>query len=162
MNNGMLLDILSEMLSKEHITIIRRLSKPKQDEEIAEELSLKATIVRTMLNELHAKSLVEYERTKNKKTGWYTYVWKMREDKVEEYIQSYLKNKLDRLNNDLNSETGLVIFNCSCGRIPFEIAFENNFICPRCNEKFEEFNNKKIVTQLKTEIAKINNQLGER
>lgn len=158
-NNGILFDILSETLGKEHVTVIERLSKPKQDDELAEELDIKATIVRTLLNNLHAKSLVEYERTKNKKTGWYTYVWKVREDKLEDYKKSYLEKKLNKLTSDFGSEMGLVTFNCSCSRVSFETAFENNFLCPKCNEKFEEFNNKKLLSQLKTEIAKINSLL---
>jgi transcription initiation factor TFIIE subunit alpha len=161
-NDGMLFEILSETLSKDHITIIERLSKPKQDEELAEELNLKATIIRTLLNDLHAKSLVEYDRTKNKRTGWYTYIWKVREDKLKEYVQSYLENKLDQLSSGIDQETGMVIFNCSCSRVPFDVAFENNFFCSKCNKKFEEFNNKKMVTHLKTEIARINSLLEER
>ncbi len=159
-DNSIFFDIISETLTKEHATIIKHLSKPTQDEEIAKELNLKATIVRTLLNDLHARNLVEYERTKNKKTGWYTYLWMAREDRLEGYIRDYLENKLNKLTIDLNSEKDLITFNCSCSRVSFEIAYENTFVCPKCNEKLGEFNNKKIVNQLRTEIAKINSLLG--
>jgi len=160
-NDGMLFDILSETLTEDHITIIERLSKPRQDEELAEELNLKATIVRTLLNDLHAKSLVEYDRTKNKRTGWYTYVWRVREEKLREYVRNYLENKLSQLTGGMDQETGMATFNCLCGRVSFEAAFDNNFLCPKCNKKLEEFSNKKEVAQIKTEIARINSLLGK-
>lgn len=160
--DGIIFNILSETLSKEHVTVIGRLSKPKHDEEIAEELDLKATIVRTLLNDLHAKSLVEYERSKNKKTGWYTYIWKVRKDKVNGYIKNYLESRRDKLTSDLDSENRGVTLNCSCGRVPLEIAFESNFICPKCDEKFEESKSKKLINQLRTEIARINSLLEEK
>ena len=75
-------DILIETMSTDHITVIKLLSEPRHDEDIAGELDVKATVVRTLLNDLHAKSLVEYERTKNTKTGWYTYLWKKRNDNI--------------------------------------------------------------------------------
>jgi len=65
--NHLLTEILSETMSEGHVTVIETLSKPKHDEDIAAELNLKPTVVRTLLNDLHIKNLVEYERTKNKK-----------------------------------------------------------------------------------------------
>ena len=104
LKQGVLKEVLSDSLSEEHVTVIEQLSKPQHDEEIAADLDVKATVVRTILNDLHARSLVEYERTKNKKTGWYTYLWKKREDKINEYIQSYLHRKLESLDTQLVSE----------------------------------------------------------
>lgn len=159
LNNSLLNDILEESMSRDHVTVIEKLSEPKHDEDIAAELNLKATIIRTLLNELHARSLVEYERTKNKKTGWYTYLWKRRDDKIDEFIQSYLNHKLDTLNKQLQAEKYRVTFNCSCSRVDLEEAMETNFICPRCNETFVEFDNGKIIRKLKSEIRKINKLL---
>ncbi|RLI88354.1 MAG: hypothetical protein DRO76_00595 [Candidatus Altiarchaeales archaeon] len=158
-NNSLLNYILEESMSKDHVIVMEKLSEPKHDEDIAAELNLKATIVRTLLNELHAKNLVEYERTKNKKTGWYTYLWKKREDKIDEFIQSYLTHKLDILNKQLQVEKQGITFACSCNRVSLEEAIETNFICPRCNETFIEFDNEKIIRKLESEIRKINKLL---
>lgn len=159
LNKLLLNDVLTESMSKDHVTVIQKLSKPQHDEDIASELNLKATIVRTLLNDLHAKDLVEYERTKNKKTGWYTYLWRKRDDKLDEFIQAHITNKLNELNRQLEMERNRTTFNCSCDRVTLEEAMETNFICPKCNETFVEFNNSKLVNNLKSEINKISKLL---
>jgi len=154
--------ILNMSMSNDHVAIIESLSKPKHDEDIAEKLGMKATIVRTLLNDLHAKCLVEYDRTKNKKTGWYTYLWKKRGDKIDEYIDTYLHEKLDGLNSQLESERNETVFSCSCGIAPLDRAMELNFMCPECNEQFNEFDNSKNINRITREIAKINRLLKKK
>ena len=154
-DNSLLTDILSETMSKEHVTVIETLSKPKHDEDIAGELNLKATVVRTLLNDLHMKNLVEYERSKNKKTGWYTYLWRKREDRIGDFISEYLSAKLEELGKQLELEKDGVTFNCSCRRVNMEAAMETNFVCPECSEMFIESDSKKIVKKLEIEIKKI-------
>jgi len=155
-------NILNMSMSKDHVSIIKSLYKPKHDEDIAEELGIKATIVRTLLNDLHAKSLVEYERTKNKRTGWYTYLWKKRENKIDGYIYNYLHERLEELNNKLESEKDTTFLTCACGKAPLEKAMELNFICPECNDNFNEFDNSKTLNKLTSEIAKINRILKKK
>lgn len=159
MEDNLVATILSESMSPDHVTIIKRLSEPKRDEEIAAELNVKETVIRTLLNDLHLKSLVEYERTKNKKTGWYTYLWKKREDKVAEYIHSYLKNRLDDLCTGLEAEKNGSTFRCTCSMVSLEKAMETNFICPECDEPYKEFDNSKNVCEMEAEIVRINNLL---
>lgn len=160
MEDDLAANILSESMSIDHVTIIKRLSEPKRDEEIAAELNVKETVIRTLLNDLHLKSLVEYERTKNKKTGWYTYLWKKREDKISEYIQSYLQNRLDVLSADLDTEKNGSSLKCSCSQVSLEKAIETNFVCPECDEPYMEFDNSKNVYEIEAEIARINNLLN--
>ena len=160
--NPVLVDVLNMSMSKDHVEIMRKLSKPKHDEDIAEELGIKATIVRTLLNDLHAKGLVEYDRMKNKKTGWYTYLWMKREDKVDEYLDGYLHQTLEELNGQLESEKDTPFFGCSCTKVSMERAMDINFMCPECNGQLTEFNNSKTVRQLNGQIAKINRILKKK
>ncbi len=148
-------NILSESMTSDHVTIIKKLSEPKRDEELASELNVKETVVRTLLNDLHVKSLVEYERTKNKKTGWYTYLWKKRGDKLNEYVQQYLQNKLSSFENELESEKDAATFKCSCSRVSLHVAMETDFVCPECNELYAEFDNSERISELEDEIAKL-------
>ncbi|MBN2251390.1 MAG: DUF742 domain-containing protein [Candidatus Altiarchaeota archaeon] len=151
-------EVLTESMSKEHVTVLKKLSKPKHDEEIAAQLKLKATVVRTLLNDLHAENLVEYERSKNKKTGWYTYLWKKRDDKINEYVNSYLDRRLDDLNRQLEQEREGVTFNCGCersDRVSMGDAMETDFMCPECNQVYVESDNGKIIKNLESEIKKI-------
>lgn len=158
-NYNLAIAILSESMSPDHVTIIKKLSEPKRDEEIAAELNVKETVIRTLLNDLHLKSLVEYERTKNKKTGWYTYLWKKREEKITEYIQNYLQNRLDILQADLDVEKNGSAFRCGCSRVSLEEATETNFVCPECNEPYMEFDNSTNVYKIEAEIVRLSNLL---
>lgn len=155
MENGMLVNLLAESMSPDHVTVIEKLSEPKRDEELAAELNVKETVVRTLLNDLHVKSLVEYERTKNKKTGWYTYLWKKREDKLNAYVQDYLEDKLGNLSKDLEAEKKGSAFKCSCSKTSLEEAIETNFICPECQEPYVEFDNSNNIDEIEAEIARI-------
>jgi transcription initiation factor TFIIE subunit alpha len=159
--NSVLRDILVEGLSAEHVAIIEKLSEPKYDEDVAGELKLKATVVRTLLNDLHFNNLVGYERSKNKKTGWYTYLWNRRDDKIREYIRGYLMKRLDELNKQLDAEKEGLTFNCACKRVPFETALELGFKCPECNEKIVEYDNEEIVDRIVNEISKVNSLLEQ-
>ncbi len=156
MDYDLLSDVLSESMSPEHVQIIVKLSEPKRDEELASELSVKETVIRTLLNDLHVKSLVEYERTKNKKTGWYTYLWRKRDAKLNEYIIDYLQNKLKDLQNTLDSEKNGSMFKCSCSKVSIENATETNFVCPECNEPYKESDNSTDVNEIEAEIVRIN------
>ena len=157
-SNSLLADVISESLSKNHFTVIQKLSKPKHDEDIATELKLKATVVRTLLNDLHMKSLVEYERSKNKKTGWYTYVWKKRDDKIDAYVKDYLQDRLLELGKQLDDEKEGVRFECGCDggkRVTLKDAMESDFTCPECNSMFVESSSKELVKKLESEIKKL-------
>ncbi|MFC2154599.1 hypothetical protein ACFLRC_03850 [Candidatus Altiarchaeota archaeon] len=162
LSNGKLIrNLLIESFSEEHIRIIDSLNEPKHDEDIAEELNVKATIIRTLLNDLHSASLVEYERTKNKKTGWYTYKWRRRDDKVGDHIQSYLDKKLDELNRRLEEEKTGIAFTCGCDKISYDEALESNFLCSKCEKSFKEYYNADVIDQITEEIAEINAMLEQ-
>lgn len=153
--------ILVKSLSEEHVSVIEKLDEPRYDEDIAAELKIKATIVRTLLNDLHANSLVEYERFKNKSTGWYTYLWKRRDDRIQNHVQKYLENKLRDLSERLDQEKQSIQFNCSCNQVAFDVALDFRFVCPDCNEKYGEYDNSDMIDQLVVEIANINSLLEQ-
>lgn len=161
LKSGIVRDVLVESLSKDHVCVLEKLNKPQYDEDVAENLKTKATIVRTLLNDLHENGLVEYQRTKNKKTGWYTYLWVRRDDKLVEYVQGYLKCQLDELNNQLNSETNTVTFECNCMRVPYATAMDANFMCPSCDSSFAESDNSQVIDELVAEVSRINSILTQ-
>ncbi|MFH1721465.1 MAG: hypothetical protein ABH950_02540 [Candidatus Altiarchaeota archaeon] len=161
-NNGKLIrSLLIESMSEDHIKIMDSLNEPKHDEDIAEELDVKATIIRTLLNDLHAENLVEYERTKNKKTGWYTYKWNRREDKVDEFVQGYLQKKLRNLNQQLDEQETGIIFSCRCENLSYDEALLKNFICEKCNSPHKEYDSAELVAKITTDIALINSLIEQ-
>jgi transcription factor E len=161
MKSGVIRDVLVESLSEKHVDVLDRLSGPKYDEDVANELKIKATVVRTLLNDLHENSLVEYERTKNKKTGWYTYLWVRRDDKVKEHVQKYLKTHLLDLNTRLDDETKNVTFQCGCMRAPYIVAMDSNFTCPNCSKEFVECDNSEIIDEIVSEVSRLDSLLEQ-
>ena len=79
------------------------------DYDISTPMGVKTTIVRKLLNELHGYGLVEYERARDKKTGWYTYIWNRRDDKVVNHIKNYLERDLRNLEAMLDEEQNNLI-----------------------------------------------------
>ena len=147
--------VLSESFSDEHLDVIDELGEPIYDEEIAERLGLKATIVRTLLNDLHHASLVEYQRSKNKKTGWYTYKWLRREEKILEHVRSQLQLQRQNLESRLSLENENLSFECECRRVSYTDAMDNNFKCSVCDKDFSEYEDKDVVKDLVSEITRI-------
>jgi len=165
MNNGLdkkLKKILEETISAKHIIILEQLREPRYDEDIAEELSEKAVTIRKLLNEVHDKNLVQYARTKNPKTGWYTYVWERRNDKILEYSQNYLTDKISKINEKLDYEANNLMFACPCSEeyFPLTYAMEHNFQCKKCNGNLIEFDNSDIIQDLEKDksefVAELN------
>ena len=155
-------EILARSMSNDHVHIINKLSEPKRDEEIATELNMKETTVRTLLNDLHGEGLVDYKRTKNKKTGWYTYTWKKRGEKIGSYVIDHLSVELQKLNDRLDREENGTILACSCSRIPLSEAMELDFLCPECNEPFQMQDNSKDMESIRKEIDSINEILQKK
>ncbi len=157
---GVLRDILIESLSDGHVAVLDKLASPKYDEDVAVDLELKATVVRTLLNDLHENGLVGYQRTKNKKTGWYTYLWVRRDEKVSQYGLKYLDTRLKSLSNQLDDETQTVTFQCDCMRVPYEAAIEANFRCPICSGHFSECDNSGVVDDIVGEVSRLNSLMS--
>jgi transcription factor E len=161
MKSGIVRDVLVESLSEGHINVLERLTQAKYDEDVAGDLKLKATIVRTLLNDLHQNGLVEYQRTKNKKTGWYTYLWVRRDDKVQDYVQNYLKTQLIELNGRLDDETKNVTFQCGCTRVPYATAMDSNFVCPSCKSEYAECDNSEVIDEIVSEVSRLDSLLAQ-
>jgi len=160
--NKKLKKILGETIGDEHIITLEQLREPRYDEDIAEELNEKAVTIRKWLNELHDKSMVQYVRTKNPKTGWYTYVWERRDDKIIEYAQNHLEEKIAKIAENLDYEENNIMFACDCSDeyFPMSYAMENNFICKKCNEYYAEFDNSDVICDLEKDKSELVTELN--
>ncbi len=137
------------------INVLERLSDWTYDTDIADDLQVKVVTIRRLLNELHEYNLVAYKRTKNKDTGWYTYVWKIREDKSEDYVSEYFNLHLLNLRNNLENEKNNMWFNCSCSSVTHDDALKHNFLCPVCGETYGEGNRSEKIAEIEMEITKL-------
>ena len=73
---------LIEMGGENTIDIIREFDRDMSDEELARKTGIKASDVRVVLNRLHNHGLFSYTRVRDKDSGWYSYIWKMSENKL--------------------------------------------------------------------------------
>ncbi|MBU0635918.1 hypothetical protein KKE06_02740 [Candidatus Micrarchaeota archaeon] len=140
-----------------------RLKRDTTDEEIAKKVKAKITEIRTALNRLHYRGIACYQKTRNQKTGWYSYTWNIKTKRIAELITEQQLEEVLKLEKKRDFEQNYVFFNCKkgCGNHPFEIAAEYQFRCPECGKTLESTNNEKKIRDINRNIKKIGNQLEE-
>ncbi len=117
------------------ISVISSFSRDMSDEELAKKAEIKVSEVRAVLNRLHSVGLVEYVREKDASSGWYSYVWRMRGDSAEKFL-NYCKGIGS---SGVKEEYGgKELYYCKgCGArslIVFEEALDRGFACG-CGKK---------------------------
>ncbi len=120
------------------------------DEEISKKLPLKVTEIRTILNRLHYRGIACYQKTKNQKTGWYSYTWEIKNPRIIEIILEKQSEEITKLEKSIEFEGTHTFFSSGKGRAeyPFEIAAEYNFKCPDTGKPLEAVDNKKRLKEL--------------
>jgi len=138
----------------ELVKICTNKKKPVTDEEIGEKLPLKITEIRTILNRLHYRGIACYQKTKNIKTGWYSYTWEIRTPRIAALILEQHVEEITKLEKDVEFEGTHAFF--SSGKdgpvYPFEIAAEYDFRCPETGKPLKAIDNKRRVSKLKKKI----------
>ncbi len=127
------------------------------DEEIARETGIRVNTVRKVLYRLYDNRLASYRRTRDKKTGWFIYYWKMDLNKASEIMKNLEREYLQKLLQRLEHERGNMFFRCDngCDKVVFDIASENDFKCPGCNSILAFFDNTLIIQDLEEQIQKL-------
>src|SRR3989344_1984977 len=142
----------------ELVKICDNKKRPVTDEEIGKKLPLKVTEIRTILNRLHYRGIACYQKTKNIKTGWYSYTWEIKNSRIAEILIETHAEDITKLEKDMEFEGTHAFF--SAGKdspeYPFEIAAEYNFKDPESGKALVAVDNKKRVKELvkKVEILK--------
>ena len=131
-------------------------TKGKQitDEEIAKKIKLKVTEIRTILNRLHYRGIACYQKTKNSKTGWFSYTWEIKTKRILELLMEQHNERIEKLETKKNFEKNYILFSCQkkCDYIPFEIATEYLFKCPECGSTLGQIDNEKRNAGLQAEL----------
>ncbi len=114
--------------------IMSHMSEPISDEEIAERVGMRAADVRMILNKLHYYEVIDYNRTKDKDSGWYYYYWFIRPDKLYNAYIDQKKRDLEDLEEKIeNSEVHAVYICKHCEQTyDFDRAAELLYHCPIC------------------------------
>lgn len=132
---------LIEMGGENTIDVIREFDKDMTDEELAKKISVKASDVRVVLNRLHTYGLFTYTRVKDKDSGWYTYVWRLCEDKLKEFALPTRSQ-----GEETREFEGEVYYCPGCEPkrlVGFEEAVESEFKCKNCGKDMVFFEQKR-------------------
>jgi transcription initiation factor TFIIE subunit alpha len=152
------------LIGEDGVELIKRfpLEGEYSDEELAEKTGINLNTVRHTLYTLYEKRLAEYRRLKNTETGWLTYLWHLRLDRVHDVVEENIKDVLEHLDARLTYEEKNDFYMCkTCGVIyTFSDSVNWNFECPNCEEMLEHFDNELLVAALKKRVNKIRESLG--
>lgn len=143
------------------VKICTKMKKPVTDEEIGKKLPLKITEIRAILNRLHYMGVAGYQKTRNNKTGWYSYTWEIRPERLAELILEEQTAEMHKLEQKLSFEKNYAFFSCSdkCNNFPFEIAAEYQFKCPHCGTTMNSVDNQKSLRDLKRKLGVVGAEL---
>ncbi len=133
-------------LAGEHtLHVISDFDTQMSDEEIAKKTKLRTSDVRVVLNKLHSCGLVSYSRSRDKNSGWYSYVWKMNNERARGIIERMKGNGGAQApmapEGDGGENYGCP--NCADGCVPFDKASEAMFRCGQCGTSLEFVNGQK-------------------
>ncbi|MEM3442441.1 MAG: transcription factor [Candidatus Bathyarchaeia archaeon] len=134
------------------------------DDEIANKTGVRLNNVRRILYKLYDHSLVSLRRTRDPKTGWFIFHWKLQPTQLEGFILSQKRRVLEKLVTRLEYEKNHDLYYCytpGCKRIPFEEAVELVFRCPVCGKPLMHYNNADIIQALTKKIEQLRKELGE-
>jgi transcription initiation factor TFIIE subunit alpha len=134
------------------------------DDEIANKTGIRINSIRKILYKLYDHSLVSLRRTRDPKTGWFIFHWRLQPDQLEGFILSQKRRVLEKLNIRLEYEKNHDFYYCytsGCKRIPFEETVELVFRCPICGKPLVHYDNGKIVHVLAKKVEQLRKELGE-
>lgn len=161
LHNTLINQFLTTLAGEGSTKIVGELVEPMQDEEIAKKCKVKVTVVRSILNKLHAEGITEYSREKDLKTGWFSYMWKLRFDNMVEALKKKKSGEINSISSQLGEESGYMFYTCKkgCLKLPFDEAMESMFRCPTCNGLLYSANNKRKLKTLETKHSKLQEEI---
>ncbi|AFK22275.1 transcription factor E [Pyrococcus sp. ST04] len=165
--NKALLEIARDIGGEEAVEVIKALEKKGEatDEELSEITGIRVNTVRKILYALYDAKLADFRRVRDDETGWYYYYWHIETKRLPEVIRARKMQELEKLKKMLQEETNEVYYHCGTPghpKLTFDEAFEYGFTCPICGEILQEYDNSKIVEELKRRIEELEIELGLR
>ncbi len=163
--NKELLELARDIGGEEAVEVVKALEKMKEatDEELAEKTGIRVNTVRRILYALNDHGLADFKRIRDKETGWYYYYWHLETKKLPEIIRAKKMAELKRLKEMLEEETSEIYYWCGTEghpRLTFDEAMEYEFQCPLCGKMLMQYDNTKIVEELKKRIQELEEELG--
>ncbi|WP_297063345.1 transcription factor E [Thermococcus sp.] len=163
--NKELLEIARDIGGEEAVEVVKALEKMKEatDEELAEKTGIRVNTVRRILYKLNDHGLADFKRIRDPETGWYYYYWRLETKRLPEIIKAKKMAELKRLKEMLEEETNEIYYWCGeegHPRLTFDEAMEYEFQCPICGKMLMQYDNSRIVEDLKKRIEELEIELG--
>jgi transcription initiation factor TFIIE subunit alpha len=165
-DDATMLKVAVAMGEQEAVVLIEHLKGVDEitDDEIANKTGIRLNLVRKILYKLYDHSLVSLRRTRDPKTGWFIFHWKLQPDQLEGFILSQKRRVLEKLSVRLDYEMNHDFYYCGnpdCKRVPFEEAVELVFHCSTCSNPLVHFANEKMIDKLSEKVDTLRKELGE-
>jgi transcription initiation factor TFIIE subunit alpha len=165
-DDATLLKVAGALGEEEAVKLIEILKNSEEitDDEIANKTGIRLNSVRKILYKLYDHSLVGLRRTRDPKTGWFIFHWRLQPDQLEGFILSQKRRVLEKLDVRLEYEKNHDFYYCytpGCKRVPFEEAVELVFLCPSCGKPLMHYDNDKILGALSKRVGQLRKELGE-
>ncbi|TRO62045.1 transcription factor [Candidatus Bathyarchaeota archaeon] len=159
-----IVNALAKVAGANSLDIVGELAEETEMDEfsLAERLGMDVKTVRKILYKLYDNRLVKFRRIKDQETGWYIYLWKFYDDKLDSLVVRLRREQEGKIRTRLDHERDHQFFICEngCTRIPFETAMESGFVCRHCGSKLEFVDNSHIVKQLEKQLREIERSIG--
>ena len=155
--------IVETLVNKQAVPIIDLLTGRENVNEflIAKKLGLTINQTRNILYKLSDFGLVSFIRKKDKKKGWYIYFWTLNIYQSLNLLEQTLKKELEQLEIQLKNRSEKRYYKCdTCSiEVTEETALLNDFACSECEEVYKLSENKELIKELETKIAKIKKEI---
>jgi len=141
-------NLILQVAGEKAIAVAEALEEPLSDEDLANACRIKLSEVRAVLNKLHSLGLTSYERTRDKDSGWYSYIWRLSLQNADKLFEK--KKELPMKETGEESFDFYTCGSCKKGEgvlIPFEVAFENRFRCLDCGAPLAFVEKKKEMSK---------------
>ncbi len=149
---------LQNLVGEEGLDIIEGLSDDTfTDQEIVDKTGAQLSTVRRTLFTLFAHGIAWYDEKRDKQSGWIVYYWHIDFDYIQRRLDEDAQKLIAKLEKLLSDELNSVYYTCdnNCARFVFEIASENEFICPICNTALNYQDNEAVVATLEEKINEL-------
>ncbi|MFH1095193.1 MAG: hypothetical protein V1728_03170 [Candidatus Micrarchaeota archaeon] len=121
------------------IHVLQEFTAEMSDEEIARKADVRSSDVRVVLNKLHSFGLASYYRSRDKNSGWYSYVWRLNNERALDLMKPVENESTTMAAAPAPARdgvTGMEAYCCAqCGPdrpIPFDEASAQMFRCAQC------------------------------
>ena len=133
---------LHRLVGDEGLNLLERFPREGEhsDEDLASETGINLNSVRHTLYTLYEKRLAGYHRIKNNETGWLTYLWQLRTDRIYDAIREDMETVLDKLMRRERFEEENDFYKCGeCHQIFLPCRDEHRFQVPGLQHAAQPF-----------------------